>query len=164
MTHLIKFLWGDRRGSNSRQPVPQTGALPTELRSPYLLFCISGVSEEIRTPDPRLRRALLYPAELQTQEFGAGNEGRTRDIQLGRLTLYQLSYSRRLMVGIARFELAAPCSQGRCATGLRYIPTPFSQDKNDYIIYNKNCQYFFLFFLKFFLLSLLTLIFIEVLF
>ena len=23
-----------------------------------------GVSEEIRTPDPRLRRALLYPAEL----------------------------------------------------------------------------------------------------
>ena len=25
---------------------------------------------------------------------GAGNEGRTRDIQLGRLTLYQLSYSR----------------------------------------------------------------------
>ena len=26
------------------------------------------------------------------------------------------------MVGIARFELAAPCSQGRCATGLRYIP------------------------------------------
>ena len=26
--------------------------------------------------------------------FGAGYEGRTRDIQLGRLTLYQLSYSR----------------------------------------------------------------------
>ena len=25
---------------------------------------------------------------------GAGDEGRTRDIQLGRLTLYQLSYSR----------------------------------------------------------------------
>ena len=42
--------------------MPQTGALPTELRSPYLL--------------------------------GAGNEVRTRDIQLGRLTLYQLSYSR----------------------------------------------------------------------
>src|SRR5690606_12138152 len=27
---------------------------------------------------------------------GAGDEGRTRDIQLGRLTLYQLSYSRRV--------------------------------------------------------------------
>ena len=27
---------------------------------------------------------------------GAGDEARTRDIQLGRLTLYQLSYSRKL--------------------------------------------------------------------
>ena len=94
MTHLIKIIWGDRRDSNPRQPVPQTGALPTELRPP------NGVSEEIRTPDPRLRRALLYPAELQTHlmkyYIGAGDEGRTRDIQLGRLTLYQLSYSRIL--------------------------------------------------------------------
>ena len=47
------------------------------------------------------------------------------------------------MVGIARFELAALCSQGRCATGLRYIPRPFFQDKNDYIIYTKTCQHFF---------------------
>ena len=28
------------------------------------------------------------------KKFGAGDETRTRDIQLGRLTLYQLSYSR----------------------------------------------------------------------
>ena len=69
--------------------------------------------------------------------FGAGNEVRTRDIQLGRLTLYQLSYSRTLMVGIARFELAAPCSQGRCATGLRYIPT--------YILIPRYYSPFFLF-------------------
>jgi hypothetical protein len=34
--------------------------------------------------------------------------------------LYQLSYSR--MVGAARFERATPCSQSRCATGLRYAP------------------------------------------
>ena len=26
--------WGGRSGSNRRQPVPQTGALPTELRPP----------------------------------------------------------------------------------------------------------------------------------
>ncbi len=26
--------WGDRWGSNPRQPEPQSGALPTELRSP----------------------------------------------------------------------------------------------------------------------------------
>ncbi len=29
-------VWGERWDSNPRQPVPQTGALPTELRSPYL--------------------------------------------------------------------------------------------------------------------------------
>ncbi len=27
------------------------------------------------------------------------------------------------MVGAARFELATPCSQNRCATRLRYAPT-----------------------------------------
>ena len=27
--------WGERWGSNPRQPEPQSGALPTELRSPY---------------------------------------------------------------------------------------------------------------------------------
>ena len=29
------------------------------------------------------------------------------------------------MVGAARFELATPCAQGRCATRLRYAPTGF---------------------------------------
>ena len=35
-----------------------------------------GVPEGIRTPDPRLRRPLLYPAELQAQN-GAGEGNRT---------------------------------------------------------------------------------------
>ncbi len=37
-----------------------------------------GVSEGIRTPDPRIRRALLYPAELQTHSvkvFWSGKRG-----------------------------------------------------------------------------------------
>ena len=38
---------------------------------------------------------LSYRHILNILNFGAGDEGRTRDIQLGRLTLYQLSYSRR---------------------------------------------------------------------
>src|ERR1035438_1432458 len=29
------------------------------------------------------------------------------------------------MVGAVRFELTAPCAQGRCATRLRYAPTAF---------------------------------------
>lgn len=30
-----KICWGERRGSNPRPPVPQTGALPAELRPPH---------------------------------------------------------------------------------------------------------------------------------
>jgi hypothetical protein len=31
---------------------------------------------------------------LMNQEFGAGNEARTRDLDLGKVALYQLSYTR----------------------------------------------------------------------
>jgi hypothetical protein len=34
-----------------------------------------------------------------------------------------LCKSLKLLVGAARFELATPCAQGRCATRLRYAPT-----------------------------------------
>ena len=40
--------------------------------------------------------------------FGAGNEGRTRDIQLGRLTLYQLSYSRNLSGRNSKIRTCGP--------------------------------------------------------
>ena len=44
---LRKFTeWGDRRDSNPRQPVPQTGALPTELRSPFLDNCYVTLTRE----------------------------------------------------------------------------------------------------------------------
>ena len=94
-----------------------------------------GVIDGTWTRDNQCHKLALYQLNYDHHKYaiyliltpknknGAGDEGRTRDIQLGRLTLYQLSYSRTLMVGIARFELATPCSQGRCATGLRYIPT-----------------------------------------
>ena len=36
--------WGERSGSNRRQPVPQTGALPTELRSPFATTVVSNVN------------------------------------------------------------------------------------------------------------------------
>ena len=86
MTHI----WGDRRDSNPRQPVPQTGALPTELRSPYVLMaCLKRFELLAHALEGRCSIQLSY-----RHIIGAGNEGRTRDIQLGRLTLYQLSYSR----------------------------------------------------------------------
>ena len=54
---------GGRWGSNPRFPEPQSGALATELHPPSNNR--SGAPEGIRTPDPRLRRPLLYPTELQ---------------------------------------------------------------------------------------------------
>jgi hypothetical protein len=41
--------------------------------------------------------------ELPFFEYGAGDESRTRDLNLGKVTLYQLSYSR-----IARINFSLP--------------------------------------------------------
>ena len=45
--------------------------------------------EGIRTPDPRLRRPLLYPAELQTHMDGRDDRIRTCDILLPKQARYQ---------------------------------------------------------------------------
>jgi hypothetical protein len=50
--------WWALQDSNLRPIGYEPTALPAELRAP------TGVPEEIRTPDTRLRRPLLYPTEL----------------------------------------------------------------------------------------------------
>ena len=57
--------------------------------------------EPVTSSLPRRRSTpeLLGPIR-KTKLIGAGDETRTRDIQLGRLTLYQLSYSRSLVHGV----------------------------------------------------------------
>ena len=50
---------GERWGSNPRHPEPQSGALPLNYSHH------DGAPGGARTPDPRLRRPLLYPTELQ---------------------------------------------------------------------------------------------------
>ena len=59
----LKRIWGGRQVSNLLPPEPQSGALPIELRPPYFV----GAPGEIRTPDTRLRRPLLYPTELRAR-------------------------------------------------------------------------------------------------
>ena len=57
--------------SNPRPPEPQSGAL-TSCAIPTisnLVFLTGNVPEGIRTPDTRLRRPLLYPAELLAHTF-----------------------------------------------------------------------------------------------
>jgi hypothetical protein len=60
-------IWSGKRDSNSRPRPWQGRALPTEL-FPRRRYCYTN--------------------------FGAGNETRTRDPDLGKVVLYQLSYSR----------------------------------------------------------------------
>jgi hypothetical protein len=55
-------------------------------------------------------------------EIGAGNETRTRDPDLGKVVLYQLSYSRNRMSSASdleretRLELATPTLARSCST------------------------------------------------
>ena len=61
----------------------------------HVVVSKNGATGGIRTPDPRLRRPLLYPTELQTQK----------------------------VVGATGFEPTTPWSQARCSTKLSYAPT-----------------------------------------
>ena len=59
-----------------------------------------GADDEVRTHDPNSSKT-QKPDQLWSS-FGAGDEIRTRDPQLGKLMLYQLSYTRNTYVGIYR--------------------------------------------------------------
>ena len=87
--------------------------------------CYNGAPCRIRTRGLRLRRPLLYPAELRARipfsERETGFEPATYGLEGHRSS--QLSYSRMssAWIGARRFELPTPCSQSRCAnqTALR---------------------------------------------
>ena len=64
-----------------------------------------GAPGRTRTCDPRLRRPLLYPAELRAQIEVMAGRGAT-------------------LVGAEGFEPPTSCSQSRCATRLRHAPQP----------------------------------------
>jgi hypothetical protein len=92
-------LRGERRGSNPRQPGPQPGALPVELLPPERRGALiyrpggggargaGGAPRRTRTSDPRLRRPMLYPAELWAR--GRGERIRTSDTLLPKQVRYQ---------------------------------------------------------------------------
>ncbi len=69
----------------------------TIWRANQLRYTHHNVLEGIRTPDPRLRRPLLYPAELRThilkailgfKKAGDGNRTHVSSLELGRLVFY----------------------------------------------------------------------------
>ena len=75
---------------------PPVGGFTTLLIALIILFfpMVPGVGLE---PTQRERRGILNPLCLPIPplgQIGAGNEARTRDPDLGKVVLYQLSYSR----------------------------------------------------------------------
>jgi hypothetical protein len=85
---------------------PTTGIEPVNLfLTKEALYLLSYVGVAADFPDFNAPKATR-----ETSFCGAGDEIRTRDIQLGRLELYQLSYSRR-SVTRSRTELdSATCA------------------------------------------------------
>jgi hypothetical protein len=64
-----------------------TSSLPRKCSTPelqWLLYSLKAISSGCN-----------HPKKSAINSCGAGDEARTRDLQLGRLSLYQLSYSRR---------------------------------------------------------------------
>ena len=95
----------------------------------YLIFFIFDIIAHILFLYNTIYRTILFFINKKTRNFFlveffimagvAGFEPTHNGVKVRCLTAWRHP---KKMVGIARFELAAPCSQGRCATGLRYIP------------------------------------------
>ena len=75
---------------------------------------ISGALIQIWTGDLSLTKGVLYHWAIRANLCfnGAGDEGRTRDMQLGRLPLYQLSYSRTMSVQTVFWSLKLVVGEG----------------------------------------------------
>ena len=116
------------RDSNPRSPEPQSGALtnyanPT-IKGRYRSRLSTTVLAGIRTLDLRLRRPLLYPAELRTH-FSVPNFGTKRVMGIEptypawKAGVLPLNYTRisdlsfSIQVGVTGFEPATSWSQTR---------------------------------------------------
>ena len=95
----------------------------TIWRANQLRYTHHNVLEGIRTPDPRLRRPLLYPAELRTHviefcKYKAGDGNRTHVSSLegwcSTIELHPHACGNKFTaVGVTGFEPAASWSQTR---------------------------------------------------
>ena len=89
--------WSGRRVSNSRPQPWQGCALPTELLPHWRREAESNRSQRICNPVHNrfaIAPSKIYSLKNNFKNSGAGDESRTRDLNLGKVALYQLSYSR----------------------------------------------------------------------
>ena len=130
-------------------PEPQSGVLATSPHPPYSRNHVPGGT---RTPDPRLRRPMLYPAELLAH-IGAGDGNRTHvaglEGQNSTIELHPqhhtLLHVKKNCIGVEGFEPPAPWSQTTYSTKLSHTP---ATNKNYYTHNGVCCQQFFQKFFK----------------
>ena len=83
----------------------------------------NGAPEEIRTPDPRFRKPLLYPTELQAHN-GRGSKIRTYDHSLPKRVRYQTAlYPEVSDLKVLNLNNQCPLHKylmmGKCADGIK---------------------------------------------
>ena len=134
----------------------------TIWRANQLRYTHHNVPEGIRTPDPRLRRPLLYPAELQTHALFS--EKRVMGIEptypAWKAGVLPLNYTRIFnysQVGVTGFEPATSWSQTRRSSQAEphpdmlfcrfvFVASPKRLRYNITLFHT--CQHFFTFFLN----------------
>ena len=100
----------------------------TIWRANQLRYTHHSVPEGIRTPDPRLRRPLLYPAELQTHRAGDGNRTHVSSLEgwCSTIELHPHACGNKFTaVGVTGFEPAASWSQTRRSSQAEPHPAVF---------------------------------------
>ena len=106
----------------------------TIWRANQLRYTHHSVPEGIRTPDPRLRRPLLYPAELQTH-LSVHTEKRVMGIEptylAWKASVLPLNYTCMksiylIIIGVTGFEPATSWSQTRRSSQAEPHPAEYS--------------------------------------
>ena len=109
-TRLGGDFWSGRRGSNSLPGIPRMAdAIRRNPASPLDLTRSAPV-EAASSSSPSVKFQKKTPSERMGSSFGAGDEARTRYLDLGKVALYQMSYARKRKVNYtAYFPVCQPC-------------------------------------------------------
>ena len=133
-----------------------------QLRYTHHINVLGG----IRTPDPRLRRPLLYPTELQTQKRVMGIEPTYPAWKAGVLPLNytRITIELCVQIGVTGFEPATSWSQTRRSSqaephpGISYVPvSPVAQCLLYYKVFRLSIFFlhFFIFLMTFYFILFL---------
>ena len=95
---VVAFFWSGRRGSNSLPGIPRMAvAIRRNPASPLDLTRFAQVEAASSPVLRHIPKRIPHPVGWGIL-FGAGDEARTRYLDLGKVALYQMSYARKRKV------------------------------------------------------------------